>query len=168
MTLSNLDLDKLIKSITEFSEESLLNVGISPTKEGHLNLRYQYLQAQMAVLTGSQKLPKKQIHLFNDIIFDYILQQLTRALPAPMIIHEKLLHLMDSDKTKKTEYMKTLQMYLDNKCNAVQTANKLFIHRSTLIYRLDQIKEILGSDLSNPDEILYIMLSFRLLDCRKK
>lgn len=41
---------------------------------------------------------------------------------------------------------------------------EFFIHRSTLLYRLEKIKEILESDLSSPDEILYLMLSFRFID----
>ena len=49
-------------------------------------------------------------------------------------------------------------------CSVVQTARELFIHRSTLLYRLEKIKEILESDLSSPDEILYLMLSFRFID----
>ena len=81
-----------------------------------------------------------------------------------MICHEKLLFLKQSDKDKGTEYMKTLRIYLDNQCNVMQTSKQLFIHRSTVLYRLDKIKQILGSDLKDPDEILYLMLSFRLLD----
>ena len=46
----------------------------------------------------------------------------------------------------------------------VQTARELFIHRSTFLYRLERIKSILGTDLADPDEILYLMLSFRLMD----
>jgi DNA-binding PucR family transcriptional regulator len=40
----------------------------------------------------------------------------------------------------------------------------LFIHRSTFLYRLDRIKEILQSELDDPEEIFYLELSFRLLE----
>lgn len=164
LTLSQVNLDGLIKRVNEFSRESLLKLGISPIKAGHSHLRYQYSQAQIALTIGSQNSPEKQVHLFSDIAFDYILQKLTTELPASMIIQEGLLDLIENDRINNTEYMETLRIYLNNKCNATQTAEKLFIHRSTLIYRLDKIKEILGSDLTDPDEFLYIMLSCRLLN----
>ena len=40
----------------------------------------------------------------------------------------------------------------------------MFIHRSTFLYRLDRIKEILQSELDDPEEIFYLELSFRLLE----
>ena len=40
--------------------------------------------------------------------------------------------------------MNSLSLYLKNRMNAVQTANEMFIHRLTLIYRLNKIKEITG------------------------
>jgi DNA-binding PucR family transcriptional regulator len=95
---------------------------------------------------------------------DYILQQAMRSLPGDMICHSKLLLLEESDLTKDTEYLDTLQLYLENQCNASQTASSLNIHRSTMLYRLGKIQEILQSDLRDPEEILHLMLSFRLVD----
>ena len=64
--------------------------------------------------------------------------------------------------------MKTLRVYLDQNLNAMQTAKELFIHRSTFLYRLEKIKEILDSRLDDPDELVYLSLSFRLLDTEQK
>ena len=60
--------------------------------------------------------------------------------------------------------MKTLRTYLDENLNATRTAEALFIHRSTLLYRLEKIKEILQYDLDDPDENFYLSFSFRLLE----
>ena len=54
--------------------------------------------------------------------------------------------------------------YLEENLNATQTARELYIHRSTLLYRLERIREILDSDLTDPDELLYLNFSFRLLE----
>ena len=54
-------------------------------------------------------------------------------------------------------------MYLKNHLNAVQPARDLYIHRSTFLYRLKRIKAILESDLTDCDELLYLMISFCLL-----
>ena len=81
-----------------------------------------------------------------------------------MICHEKLLVLKKSDEEQNTEYVKTLSVYLDHHLNAVQSAKTLFIHRSTFLYRLEKIKDVLESDLEDPEELLYLMLSLRLMD----
>ena len=81
-----------------------------------------------------------------------------------MICHEKLLTLREIDETQNTEYMKTLRVYLDNHLNAVQASKELYIHRSTFLYRLEKIKSILESDLDDTEELLYLELSFRLLE----
>ena len=85
-----------------------------------------------------------------------------------MVSHEGLLALQRHDAAQHTEYMKTLRVYLDQNLNAMQTAKELFIHRSTFLYRLEKIKEILDSRLDDPDELVYLALSFRLLDNEQK
>ena len=47
--------------------------------------------------------------------------------------------------------------------NAVQSARELYIHRSTFLYRLERIRALLDSDLTDYDELLYLMISFYLL-----
>src|SRR5690606_11832200 len=147
-------LEEIVNYMEEFVEKSQLNVGISRSLSGHMNLRYQYIQSQIALSIGMEISPDKLVHTFNDVSYDYILRQFTNELPATMIVHEKLLELIDIDKSKNTEYIKTLSTYFKNQFNALQTAERLYIHRSTLMYRLDKIKNILGSDLKDPKELL--------------
>ena len=63
---------------------------------------------------------------------------------------------------------KTLKAYLRNERNAVHTAKELFIHRSTLFYRLDRIKELIHIDLDDPSTRLYVNISYRILERLEK
>ena len=164
LTLSDFSMTDLMERMVHFVEDSSLNAGFSRCMNGHMNLRRQYIQAKIALQFGTRKYPDKRMHPFNDISFDYILDQATKKLPGYMLCHERLLFLQEHDDSSGSDYMRTLRCYLDNHCNVVQTARELFIHRSTLLYRLEKIKEILESDFSSPDEILYLMLSFRFID----
>lgn len=168
LTLSDFSMADLMERMVHFVEDSSLNAGFSRCMNGHMNLRRQYIQAKIALQFGTRKYPDKRMHPFNDISFDYILDQATKKLPGYMLCHERLLFLQEHDDSSGSEYMRTLRCYLDNHCNVVQTARELFIHRSTLLYRLEKIKEILASDLSSPDEILYLMLSFRFIDLEQE
>lgn len=46
--------------------------------------------------------------------------------------------------------------------NISETAKEMFIHRNTLIYRIEKIKEILKTDLKNYEELLQIQLALRI------
>ena len=151
-----------------FIRESYLKAGYSRLMVGHSNLRRQYVQACIALDVGGRVKPYLWIHYFNSIAFRYLLEQSTRRLPGYMLCHEKLLVLQEHDTHQHTAYMKTLRVYLDQNLNAVQTAKELFIHRSTFLYRLERIKALLESDLSDPEELLYLSLSFRLLENERK
>lgn len=164
LSLGELDEEEMEVRLKPFIRDSFLKAGYSRVMKGHMNLRRQYVQSYLALDVGSRKRPHIWIHHFNQIALPYILEQITKKLPGDMICHEKLLLLKQMDEENGTEYMKTLKMYLDLHQNAVQSAKELYIHRSTFLYRLDKIKSILESDLEDSEELLYLELSFRLLE----
>jgi purine catabolism regulator len=43
-----------------------------------------------------------------------------------------------------------------------QTAEKLFIHRNSLLYRMERISQIAGLDMSNPDTRLAVHLALKI------
>ncbi|MHC0038446.1 PucR family transcriptional regulator [Pseudoneobacillus sp. C159] len=73
----------------------------------------------------------------------------------------------EHDRLHGTSYIVTLENFFSNNLNISETAKAMFLHRNTLIYRIEKIKEILNSDLKNSEELLQIQLSlkiFRLLN----
>ena len=72
--------------------------------------------------------------------------------------------LKDYDREHRTEYYDPLCTYLTWQMNAVKAAKKLFIHRSTFLYRMAHIKELIHIDLENPDQLLYLLLTCKLLE----
>jgi carbohydrate diacid regulator len=48
----------------------------------------------------------------------------------------------------------TIQKFFENSLNISETARKLFIHRNTLVYRLDKIEKITGLDLRLFDDAI--------------
>ena len=59
--------------------------------------------------------------------------------------------------------METLASSFKNGGNQTPTANDLFIHRSTLMYRLERIQKLIGIDLEDSDTRLFIQIAMRLL-----
>ena len=58
--------------------------------------------------------------------------------------------LVDYDRKNNTELVDTLRTYLDAGGNLQRTAERLFIHRNTLNYRLKRIREITETDINEP------------------
>ena len=46
----------------------------------------------------------------------------------------------------------------------MQTAKQLYIHRSTFLYRMEKIKELIRMDLDDYDTLLYVMITFRMME----
>lgn len=168
LDLCDFTLDEISQKLAGFIRDSLLIAGYSRVMLGHFNFQRQYVQASISIQTGSRKNPTSWIHHFNDVALPYILEQITGKLPAYMICHEKLLHLKYQDESTGTQLYETLRVYLQNHQSATKTAAALYIHRSTLLYRIEKIEAALKSDLTDPDELLYLMLSFYLMDQEEK
>lgn len=163
LTLLRMEQEEAASRLVYFIRDSYLKAGYSRTMEGHMNLRRQYVQARTALDVGSRTKPYLWIHYFDQVALTYILEQSVRRLPGSMLCHEGLLRLREQDALNHTEYMRTLRTYLKQHQSATQAARELFIHRSTFLYRMEKIREILQSDLEDPEELFYLELSFRLL-----
>lgn len=69
--------------------------------------------------------------------------------------------LLDYDASKGTSLVKTVSRYLECGGSYEATAEALFVHRSTLKYRLQRIREISGLDLTDPDTRFNLQLATR-------
>lgn len=91
---------------------------------------------------------------YNDQIIDYdkigfykLLFYIKDIDQLKLYRNEAIGKLLEYDKDKNSNMLKTLKIYLYNDCNLINTSNKLFIHRNTLIYRVNKIKSILDINL---------------------
>ena len=76
-----------------------------------------------------------------------------RALAGQLddFVQETLGPLMDYDDANKTDYLRTLEIYFQEKESLPQAAERMFIHANTLRNRLKKIQAVLGVDLSRAD-----------------
>lgn len=68
------------------------------------------------------------------------------------------------DRENETSYYKTLLTYACLQYNAVASAKALYIHRSSFINRMERIRELIHLNLEDPEERLYLLLSFRIME----
>ncbi len=70
------------------------------------------------------------------------------------------------DKRHRSNLVNTIAAYFDHHGNISQTAESLFIHRNTLLYRLERISELTGHDLNQSDMRLSLHLALKLWQLR--
>jgi GAF domain-containing protein len=85
---------------------------------------------------------------------------------APRDAHyEAIERLVDYDRRRRTELVKTLEQYLRDRRSIATTARVLYIHANTLRQRLDRIEQLTGLDLSSED-LLSLELAVKLVRLR--
>ncbi len=146
--------------------ENNFRLGLSNTCCDLTHLPDYYRQAQAAFSIGSQKKPHYWYHIFSDYALDCLLQS-PGEIPTGYYCSEKLRTLAAYDQENDTEYVKTLDTYIRCQLNAVQTARELYIHHATMVFRLKRLKEIMGADLKNMDQIVELYLSLRILELER-
>jgi purine catabolism regulator len=60
------------------------------------------------------------------------------------------------------ELIRTLEAYFEHNGNLSQTAEALFVHRNTLIYRMERLATITGLNLDNPETRLAVQLALHI------
>ncbi|HMM05828.1 MAG TPA: helix-turn-helix domain-containing protein [Clostridiales bacterium] len=99
---------------------------------------------------------------YRDFAFEHLLAGIDGHGRELELTHPALDTLMAYDKKNGTELYKTLERYLTNERNMVRTAQELCIHRNSMKYRIRRIKERINCNLDDPEERLYLLLSYRL------
>lgn len=86
-----------------------------------------------------------------------LLSNLSRS-PDLFPFRKLVLPLVDYDSERGSGLVKTLSVYFDTGTNASETADRLFLHRNSLLYRLERIQELTGLDLKESDARLALQL----------
>ena len=60
--------------------------------------------------------------------------------------------------------MHTLRVYLECERSYVKTAKQLYIHRNSLLYRIQRIQELTCLDFSDPSTRLHLLMSYAVQD----
>lgn len=144
--------------------DSLMFGGISNPVAGIHQLHYGFLQTEFVLEYLSDKNPGIWLMPYQDCALDHLRLSMIRSIPGRVLAAPALLRLKELDGENATEYYKTLKVYLTMERDIPRAAQALIIHRTTLSYRLKKIQELVSLNLEDPDQRLYLLWSFHLLD----
>ncbi len=150
------------KNMPYFLRETLCKAGISRVFTDFGNFKNYYTEAEQALILGTRVQPTKWSYLFSDYVMEYMMEQCIQELTPQEVCHPALEILEKYDKKNETHLLETLRVYLQQRHNVTHTAELLYIHRTSLLFRLDRIRQITGLDLDNYRTCLHLMLSFEI------
>ena len=126
-------------------------IGIS-TEAGHLReLADRYKEAQVAIEVGRVFDNEKDIISYESLGLGRIIYQLPTTL-CEMFLNE--VFKKNPIETLDEDTIETINRFFENNLNVSETSRKLYVHRNTLVYRLEKIKKITGLDLREFDHAI--------------
>ena len=148
------DLEKLARSICDtLSTEFYCNavVGIGTRVTGIKDLAHSFKEAQVALEVGKVFDTEKSIISYENLGIARLIYQLPTTL-CDMFLKEVFKR--GSIDSLDQETLFTIQKFFENNLNVSETSRKLFVHRNTLVYRLEKIKKLTGLDLREFDDAI--------------
>lgn len=110
-----------------------------------------YKEAKMALDIGKIFYEEKNIVGYNTLGIGRLIYQLPLPL-CKMFIQEIFGEVSPDDFDEET--LETISKFFENNLNVSETARRLFIHRNTLVYRLDKLKRMTGLDLHSFEDAI--------------
>ena len=148
------DLQKIAQLISQTVEQELnvkVIIGIG-TIVGHIrDLARAYKEAGVAIDVGKVFDTEKGVINYENLGIGRLIYQLPTTL-CQMFLQE--VFKKNPIDALDQETLLTINKFFENNLNVSETARKLFVHRNTLVYRLEKIKKLTGLDLREFDDAI--------------
>ncbi len=134
---------------TEFYTK--VSIGISTVVDSLKDLARAYKEARVAIEVGKVFDIEKNIVSYENLGIGRLVYQLPTTL-CEIFLQE--VFKKGSIEMLDHETLMTVQAFFENNLNVSETSRKLFVHRNTLVYRLEKIRKLTGLDLREFDHAI--------------
>ena len=153
------DLEKLARSIvdtlsSEFYTKAVVGIGTSVV--GVKDLARSFKEAQIALEVGKVFDTDQSIVSYDNLGIARLIYQLPTTLCETFL---REVFKTGSIESLDHETLFTIQRFFENNLNVSETSRKLFVHRNTLVYRLEKIKKLTGLDLREFDHAIIFKIA---------
>lgn len=169
--ISEDDLRKILKRIVSSAQKKYhmqVDVGIGNSVEYLEDVRESRREAAAAVKIAEITDGKEHIFFYREQGIYTLISKIGDSRFLDEFVNKNIGRLIRADEISNGSLCETLKNYLEHNCNAKETAEVLYIHRNTLNYRLNKIREILGRDFEDLDSCLMLKLAFMIKSYRNR
>ena len=139
-----------------------MTVGIGGIRTSLEEMRESYAEARRAIEVGRIFQPESSIFVYDRLILERFLMELPQEISAH---YHGLLFNRKTQRLFNEEMLYTIEMFFKKDLNLSDTARQLYIHRNTLVYRLDKVQRQTGLDLRHFDDAVTFKLLMELKKC---
>lgn len=143
-----------------------LVAGVSNEFREVTDIRAHLAQARAAIRYGStytKILDDTHVYRYCEYTYMEMLDICNDHINLMNYCHPAIWTLWEHDQGHDSELVETLFAFMQNGCNTAKTAALLSLHKNTLLYRLNRIKEITNNDLGSGEDLFLFHLSIRVL-----
>ena len=123
-----------------------------------------YKEARMALNVGKIFYSEKRIHAYSRLGIGRLIYQLPVNL-CEMFMNEVFTEQMPDSFDEET--LGTINKFFENNLNVSETARQLFVHRNTLVYRLEKLQKSTGLDIRVFDDALTFKIALMVVNYMK-
>ena len=145
-------IDVTAKSIVDTINSELLltvYVGIGTPVKSINDISHSYSEARLAIEIGRVFESEKYILSYGELGIGRLIYQLPSKL-CELFLDE--IFQKEGFESLDEETLLTIDKFFENSLNISETSRQLFVHRNTLVYRLDKIERLTGLDLRKFDD----------------
>ncbi len=152
-----------------------LSLGIGNACQNSSDYRRGFAEANEALQMGQNMQPKEEaetVHAlplvthFNDLGVYRYLYKIARMDDLRDVYQEQIALIDSYDQRKNTDLLGTLEVYLECAGNLTKTSERLFVHRNTLIQRLDRLQSLCEIDLQERGNWLTLQIAIKVYKLR--
>lgn len=137
-------------------------VGVGRPSQTGTTLATAYSEAEGALGIGVRIRGPSSTTYFGDLGILRLLAQVDSPAELKSFHAEMLGRLEEHDRRAGGELLKTLEALFQCNGNLTRTAERLSLHRNSLLYRLQRIQEITGHDLDEPETRLSLQVALKI------
>ncbi|MDR1062303.1 MAG: helix-turn-helix domain-containing protein [Clostridiales bacterium] len=153
------EINQIAKTIIDtLNTESMIKakIGVGTPTESISEIGRSFKEAQTALLVGGIFENDKSVINYNSLGLGRLIYQLPETL-CKLFLDE--VFAKGAYESLDNETILTIQKFFENNLNVSETSRLLYVHRNTLVYRLDKIQKITGLDLRNFDDAIIFKVS---------
>lgn len=148
--------------MVQLSPKVRIAAGIGRPGMGLAGLRHSFAQAREALALARTLFDGDRVLPFGDLGVYRLLCRLQNSEELAHFYEQTLAPLVQYDANHNTELVHTLEAFFAHHGNVSQTAESLYLHRNSLLYRLERICEITCLDLNDADDRFSLQLALRI------
>ena len=157
------EMDKLAQTILDtlgLEKENNTHIAYGTIVSELKEVSRSYKEARMALDVGKIFSPEKDVIAYSSLGIGRLIYQL------PMSLCEMFIHEVFGDEVPdifNEEINTTIQKFFENNLNISETARQLYVHRNTLVYRLERLEKAIGLDIRKFDDAMTFKIAMMVI-----